>query len=319
MSTLPILPYNPNVCGCCGFDCLPATMEWEAREATAELYGYAGFISIPATYFRTAISRGWSGVQGSGNIIKNRVHCSYLPLGLSLAGSCDSKAYAENPTFPPSAGYIVASSVNCNDGFITFHDPPWTNTVSNTGMIGLPLYDAVTADLLVPGGQEFLLNQITLAIVNAEVKTAARAAAWGTSGLALSQYREVVAIVGGDETPSTLGLLVRLMRFRWKFQPPDTGGYRVKWKVQWTPFVWDEVENELVDGTPEEPEEWEWEWDRDTPVDYDAGDDATWPRSPWFEIPEPTENGKYTVIDVVHECGPTAVPTAPEAVFAIAA
>jgi len=319
MSTLPILPYNPNVCGCCGFDCPPATMEWEARQANAELYGYPGFLSPDSTQFRTAISRGWSGVHGSANIIKNSVHCSFLPLGLSAAGACDSKAYAGHPSFPPGPAYIVASSVNCNDGFITFHDPPWTNTVSNTSMIGLPLYDDVTGDLAVSGGQEFLLNEITLAIVIAEVQAAARAAAWGSAGLPLSQYREVIDIVGGGSTPTTLGLLLRLMRFRWKFQPPDSGGYRVKWKVQWTPFVWDEGANDLVDGTPDEPEEWEWEWDRDTPGGYDPGDDSTWPRSPWFEIPEPTENGKFTVIDVVHECGPTAAPLAPEGVFAIAA
>jgi hypothetical protein len=311
------MPYGPRCC--CTVDCPPAAMEWQAREVYAELYGYAGFLSPPATYFRTAVSRGWSGVFGSGAIINNRVHCSFLPLGLSLAGSCDSKAYAENPTFPPGSEYLVSSSSNCNAGFLSFHQPPWTNTVNNTSMIGLPLSDDVTGEVVVPGGQEFLLNQITLAIVNAEVKAAARAAAWATTGLPVAQFREAIDILGGETEPTTLGLLLRLLRIRWKFQPPASGGYRVKWKLQWTPFVWSETENELVDGTPAEPEDWEWEWDRVTPGDYDPEDEATWPRSPWFETPEPTENGKYTLLDVVHECGPTVMPTTPDGVFAIAA
>ncbi|WP_414664908.1 hypothetical protein [Horticoccus sp. 23ND18S-11] len=287
-------------------------------EKIAEIYGYPGF-DTAATYFRTSISRGWSGQHGSAVITKNRVHCSYLPLGLSQNGLCFSRGYAGNPTFPPGDAYVVAGSDSCNDGFLSFYDFPWHTSISNILIQGISLYDSVTSELVVAGGFEHLLNPIVVADVLQEIKEAVRSAAWSGVGGGSSpsnfgahaQRREIVA-PGGVAPDDLIGLLLRKMRYRWKFKVPDAGSYSISWTISWIPLVWDAGENDFVDGTPEIfDDQNKWRWDEVVPGSYDPEDDTTWPLTPWFEMPEPQANGKFRITAVLRSCDSAAAPDAP--------
>lgn len=297
-----LLPYDPNACSCC--TCPAPTVEAQSRSLSQSVYGYLDFAGNDH-FYRTVVARGWGrGAFGASpaQIIENQVQCRWR-IGASTAvpeGTCTSRVWSPGWTFPPPpSGNLQSSSLNCVAGHVSFFEPLWPDFVLNSES------DIAASDPgVAPRGREVLLGRILTAEFLAEIIAAVRNRAWANSGdlQAFHQHR----------TDGTESLGYRLGRFRFRFKIPAAGGYRVTWNVIWTPQTWSG--SAWTDGTPETAEVGHFEWDRVIPGGYSPATQGTWPVSPWFELPEPTENGRFTIASVVASCGPTPLPEAPAAV-----
>lgn len=276
----------------CEFECPEPTVEVQVRGASSYRYGFTGFSGTPKKY-RTVVSRGWGTFIGPLYVL-NAAQCSYLPLATGLTGAASSITYS---SLDPDTE--IDSADDCSDGIASLADAVSASVASDNRV-------SVDTPPRAPAGTEALLDEITLSAFLAEVVAAARAAdfADGTSLNRVSYYTQY------DPPTNPTRLDVQTARIRFRF--PSVGRYRVSWSVIWTPRSWGG--STWSDGTPEVYETASWVWDRVTPDDYDPDDQSTWPVSPWFELPEATMDGRYTVADIVADCTAPSSVSEPGAV-----
>lgn len=295
----------------CG-DCAAPIFEVQQRTASCSRYGFPGFTDA-AKFFRTCVTRGWGWITGTQFLAQAVANypvllCATPPTAAALTGAGSVSRYngaclTPDTLHPPDAACLI-------------------DTETDPAAFGLPLWlddgdfpDNVTARAAetafygpdagpFPRGVNKLLNEITDAIFTAEVAATARAASWGSAtgdsnyGGNYAAYRRASGHI--------VSLAERHLRLRGKFKVPASGSYRLKWQLWWQPRTWDGAA--WVEGAPVFVSDHGWEWDGVTPGGYSAGDSATWPVSPWFELPQPEADGGWFITGLQGECG--AVPTA---------
>lgn len=298
----------------CG-DCEAPILEVQKRDLSIARYGVRGF-DDESTYFRTVVAHGWHFVSSVSLELFQRT-CSYGALGLSVSGSGDRKVYTSTclspADLPPPGACLDSTTTGCTAPLFAAM-LLGGEIISNTRLRGSPAI-AFYGEEILPRGDEHLLNEITEAAFLAEVDAALRAQSWvaRVSGVYAGAFAESWRLRSGQTTTQYL----RGSRFRAKFPVPAGGGYRITWKLWFQPRTWDGAA--WVEGAPVFVADQAYEWDGVTPGGYDAGDNATWPISPWLELPDPTADGGFFLTNLAWECSAAPTPTAPDGLQVIAA
>lgn len=257
------------------------------------------------------VARGWGIADGGGPVyLRHNTSCTMV--GIEVPGVVydedsffNAKGYDCNP---PTEECVVGEDTACG-----WSDSAWREQGTPSGDTQLTALAPIN---LSPVGKEILSNAFTKEDFILERIKLARD--WSEDDEEWSEPEEGYPISGylklaaaGDPMSQ---FLYQIGRFRFRF-PVPVAGYEVTWEVQWVPLTFDGLAWNA--GEPEAVESGGFTWNGSIPEDYDDADQATWPVSPWFELPEvlkgdelPTDpeelaelDGYFRIVNVEAKCG----------------
>jgi hypothetical protein len=313
-----LLPYDPSACGCCacsGFS------EYQARGARARSAFVSAFVAFGGEdgppwanlrYFKTQSARGLAlSADGVGGFYFKRyaVACTFRGEN-TRAGASLVQSWAQgDAAWDDASGAFVeydtpSEATTCSGNPTHFSELEAMGTAEFLAANRARAKYRPAGDQFLPLGESYLANEYNaaawLALGRALAADPTPEAAWGAVVDGESAGRVAESIHGAPLASYTWSHEIE--RQRWYFPIPAAGwGVRVRFSVYWEP----------EGGAAQLFDQVVLEWDRATPAGYDPADDATWPRSPWYEMPEPAAAGRYYLAGVALECGPTPTPTAP--------
>lgn len=295
------LPYAG--CNCC--ECVAAT-ELHGRGRVgdyASLFGFLAFTQATQqwNWYRSNRARGLARYQSQGAPVLTKVDrsCSFTGRD-QVSGSNSARvgywsatdfAFIDQGASPYDSGCV---------GQRSFEDTGYAaQTTSAVRQLATYGTSDTGMNRYLPQGEAYLYNLIS-------------ASDWRALGLAeLGDWDPALPnLPSGPRSelvlPSSTGTWTYLQtRFRVRFMVPRSGtGISHEVSVMWHP----------AGGTPELYDTIKWQWDRAVPENYAENDEASWPASPWYELPFPTEAGAYYVQHGRTVCGRSTEPAKPGAV-----
>lgn len=318
-------------CGCC--ECSIGVLDVAGKGGLYSRAGYAALDGSAARY-RGVVSRGWGALDTPDDgPIYNDVACFLArafntddPMdfyGLLLSqlwgGPLHPIPWGTNDRETQFGPTPFSESTDCADGHIEFYpddvDPDLLRAIAGDG----------ENNPLGPRGVTHLINLITDEKTFAELREYVESLAFPgsyvcgwlgdgvTAGCNDVRVRHLESL---SLTPTFL--CYELAQYRRRFPVPAAGSVRFEWDIYFYPHLGETSEDY---DTPVLYDTISWQWDGVVPPGYDAADAATWPVTPWFDMPDfdsPLGHGAFRITpsDWRVYCITDSSPTAPGAVTA---